>query len=71
MEFAGNIVIPIGVFVALLSSVVSYFRQEKTATLIAKVAENQQEHHRCSQIVAVESTKQTTLLEQISHKINK
>lgn len=71
LELAGTIAVPIGVLIALLLSSVSWVRQDKTTTLIKKVSEGQQRCESCLTIVATESTKQTTLLEQIAQTIRR
>lgn len=58
---------PIGIVVALLLSGISWIRQDKSSNLITKVAEGQQHCHDCLGTVVIESVKQTTLLEEISH----
>ncbi len=66
LELAGTIAIPVGLFIALLLGGISWIRQDKTTVSVTKVSEGQQHCQTCLQTMLIESTKQTTLLEEIA-----
>lgn len=69
MDVAGNFVIPVGIVISLVIGVLSWTRSNNNVHAIATLTEGQKKCHDCMAILVTESTKQTTLLEQIANSL--
>ena len=72
---SGKLVIPIGIVFALLASltsgILSWARSSKHTSMLESSDERQRQCQSCLATLATESTKQTTLLEQIANSLQR
>ncbi len=75
MDVSSKIAIPIGIVFAFLmaitSSMLSWARGSKHTNMLETVDERQKQVQTCLTTLATESTKQTTLLEQIANSLQR
>jgi len=75
VDVPGKLVIPIGIvfafLLAIVSGMLSWLRGSKHTNMLAIAEERQKLCHTCLTTLAIESTKQTTLLEQIANSLQR